>query len=117
LHLKSSTEWIAYVQSRRPDKGTKPADIPSSPRNTYGEQWLGWGDWLGTGNVAPFRKKFRSFEEARAFARTLGCRTKDDWDAWSKIPGNRPVNIPASPASTYKNKGWIDWHDFLQQPE
>jgi hypothetical protein len=75
---------------------------------------LSWGDWFGTGNIAPFRKKSRPFEEARAFAHTLGFRTKDDRDAWSTIPGNRRANIPASPASTYKNKGWIDWPDFLQ---
>lgn len=116
LQLESSTQWYAYVQGKRPDKGTKPHDIPSSPHGTYETEWRGWGDWIGRPeNIAPFRKQFRSFEEARAFARTLGLRTGDDWQKWSVIPGNRPRDVPSRPESTYREH-WISWSDFLQPP-
>ncbi len=114
LKLKSSTEWYAYVQGRRPDLGPKPVDIPSSPHGAYEDDWQGWGDWLGTGNVAPFRRVFRPFAEARTFARTLNLRTGDDWDRWGRIRGNRPPDIPSSPEIVYRNQGWISYADFLQ---
>jgi hypothetical protein len=47
----------------------------------------------------------------------VDAHTGEDWNVWCRETGNRPANIPASPAGTYKNKGWIDWPDFLQQPE
>ncbi|HWA85892.1 MAG TPA: DEAD/DEAH box helicase family protein [Opitutus sp.] len=114
LQLKSSTEWYGYLHGARPEKGEKPDDIPSSPNHVYSDNWLGWGDWLGTGNVAPFRKVFRPFAEARAFARTLGLRTSEDWDRWGRMPGNRPLDIPSRPEVAYRDQGWISYADFLQ---
>ena len=116
LQLKSSTEWYAYTHGNLSEKPAKPDDIPASPHNVYAEHWQGWGDWLGTGNVAPFRKKFRPFAEARAFARTLGLRTGEDWDRWCRIPGNRPPDIPANPEIKYRSDGWTSYADFLQPP-
>jgi len=116
LQLESSTGWQAYIEGKRTEKEPLPADIPRTPRNAYREQWQGWGDWLGTGNVAPFRKKFRPFEEARTFARTLGLRTGDDWQKWSAILGNRPFDIPSRPESTYADQGFTTYRDFLQPP-
>ena len=44
LGLKSRDGWREYCKS-----GSKPADIPASPNNTYAEAgWIGMGDWLGT---------------------------------------------------------------------
>src|SRR5437879_6372364 len=48
LNLKSRTEWERYCKS-----GQKPPDIPVRPGPTYGSEFKGWGDWLGTGAVAP----------------------------------------------------------------
>jgi superfamily II DNA or RNA helicase len=117
LQLESSTQWQAYLDGKRPEKEKLPADIPRSPRNVYREQWKGWGDWIGRPeNIAPFQKKFRSFEEARIFARTLGFKISTEWYAWSEVPGNRPPDIPANPAGAYKSQGFINWPDFLQPP-
>jgi superfamily II DNA or RNA helicase len=116
LQLRSSTQWYAYTHGKLPEKPAKPDDIPASPHNVYAEHWRGWGDWLGTGNVAPFRKKFRPFAEARAFARTLGLRTGDDWDRWCRTPGNRPPDIPANPEIKYRSDGWLSYADFLLPP-
>lgn len=115
LQLKSSTEWYAYVKKLRSDKGAKPEDIPSSPHNVYRTQWVSWGDWIGRPeNVAPFRKQFRTFEEARAFARTLGLKNCSAWKAWSRTPGNRPTDIPSGPDKVYRDQGFTTYRDFLQ---
>lgn len=117
LQLRSSTEWYAYTHGQFPDQMPKPSDVPASPKTVYADHWRGWGDWLGTGNVAPFEKKFRPFTEARAFARALGLHTGADWDRWCRIPGNRPADIPASPETVYRTQGWVSYADFLRPPD
>ena len=48
LGLTGKTAWGAWCKG-----GARPADIPADPRRTYkGKGWAGYGDWLGTGNVA-----------------------------------------------------------------
>jgi hypothetical protein len=75
------------------------------------------GDWLGTGNIATFLKKYRSFREARAFAHKLKLRGQSEWFAFCKgeMPrlGRLPSDIPATPASIYANKGWVNWGHWL----
>ncbi|MDP2137200.1 MAG: DEAD/DEAH box helicase family protein [Candidatus Didemnitutus sp.] len=116
LHLTGSLEWPRYLKGDFPDKPPLPPDIPKSPRNVYRGLWLGWGDWLGTGNIAPSDHTFRSFKSACLFVRGLGFKTGKEWFAWSKISGNRPRDIPSNPAAYYKDKGWTNWPDFLQSP-
>ena len=57
--------------------------------------------------------EFLPFEEARAFARSLGLKKRDEgWHKWAASE-NRPKNIPSSPHRIYKNKGWKDYGDWL----
>ena len=46
LNLKTQAQWSEYCKS-----GSKPMDIPANPARTYGGQWAGFGDWLGTGRT------------------------------------------------------------------
>jgi superfamily II DNA or RNA helicase len=112
LGLKNLAEWEDYCKS-----GKKPADIPAGPSRPYKEQWKGWGDWLGTGTIAPKDRKFRPFEEARTFARSLGLKSKEDWANYCKS-GRRPHDIPQKPYRSY-NKDWVWWGDWLgyENPE
>lgn len=114
LQLGGSLNWPRYVRGEFPDKPLKPADIPASPKNAYAAEWQGWGDFLGSGNVAPKDRVFRPFEEARAYVRTLGFRTGEEYRAWHKT--TRPADLPSSPNSTYADEGFVDWADFLQAP-
>jgi len=105
LRLKGHKDWCEYSKS-----GKRPEDIPSHPRETYKEEWKGFGDWLGTGNIANFNKKFRSFKEGRKFARSLGLKSFGEWGAYCKS-NKRPKDIPAAPWRTYERewKGTKDW--------
>jgi hypothetical protein len=108
LGLKSNIDWLAY---RR--RGQLPSDIPTHPHVVYKDKgWLGLGDWLGTGNVAPRFIKYRPLEEARAFVRSLGLKNRHDWQAFCRS-GKLPSDIPATPGSTYKGKGWVSEGDWL----
>jgi hypothetical protein len=71
LKLKSSEEWKEYCRS-----GKKPLDIPVNPRQVYGKEWKGFGDWLGTGTIASYNIKFRSYTEARNFVHPLNLKDK-----------------------------------------
>jgi len=55
--------------------------------------------------------RWRPFEEARTFVRALGLKTQKEYQEWSKS-GNRPTDIPGSPAIIYKAQ-WEGWADFL----
>ena len=108
LKFQNVNEWRAFCQS-----GKLPADIPAGANRAYKDKgWASWGDWLGTGNIANYNKKYRPFEEAREFARSLKFSSGNEWNAFCKS-GKRPADIPAKPSETYKNKGWIGMGDWL----
>jgi Phage-integrase repeat unit len=89
LKLRSQAEWTKYRKS-----GRKPRDIPSNPNRTYKNEWKGFGDWLGTGTIAPFEMEFRPFEEARQYVHKLGIKNYIEWIDYCKS-GNKPADIPA----------------------
>ena len=53
-----------------------------------------------------------SFAASRAYARKLKLLNDRAWREWCKS-GKRPNNIPASPAMTYRDQGWVSWPDWL----
>jgi hypothetical protein len=103
LGLKSNTKWREYCKS-----GDKPDDIPAQPDVIYKNEWKGWGDFLGTGNV--LKKEFKDFESAREFVLSLGLKSNTKWKEYCKS-GNKPDDIPAQPDVVYKKdfKGYGDW--------
>ena len=106
--IKNKKEWCEYCRT-----GNKPLNIPGRPEITYKKQgWEGYGDWLGTGNVALFKKSFLTYEEAKLFVNSLGLKNIAEWKKY-KISGNKPANIPSYPSDTYKNKGWNGFGDWL----
>ena len=118
LKLKSRTEWEDFCQGRLPSKGRLPPDIPATPNNTYADKgWKNWGDWLGTGTIAPRLREYRSFCEARVFVRKLKLKGRKEWSAFSKgrmlFKGRLPSDIPAFPNRTYADKGWEGMGDWL----
>jgi hypothetical protein len=104
LGFESSSAWGKWASS---DK--RPVDIPSNPNLAY-EEWAGYGDWLGTGNIQTGNMQFRPFEEARAYVQSLGLAGHAAWVSWC-ASGSRPRDIPAVPNRVYEE--WKDWGDWL----
>ncbi len=118
LKLTCKNEWTSYCKGELPDKALKPNDVPATPNITYKDSgWQGWGDWLGTGTVPQKSMKDRPFEEAREFARSLELGSVSDWKKYCKgehlEKSPKPDDLPESPNSAYKDKGWIGWNDWL----
>ena len=106
LGLASKVAWQAWCKA-----GNRPLDVPSTPDRAYkGTGWQGWGAWLGTGNQRS--KEFLLYDEAQAFARSLGWTNQTEWYAWCR-KGSRPPNVPSRPDQTYKNGGWQGWGHWL----
>ena len=90
----------------------RPKDFPSTPYQVYINEWKGWGDFLGTGNISVRRKKeWMSFQDAKALMQSQGIRTHGQFQEWSKSK-KRPKDFPSHPQRTYKNE-WRGWRDFL----
>jgi len=108
LGLRSATEWSLYIKS-----GQLPNDIPRNPHKVYADKgWLGFGDWLGTEAVATSRRSYRTFPEAREYARSLKLRSQKHWFDFARTD-ERPQDIPAQPEQTYAGRGWSGWGDWL----
>jgi len=58
------------------------------------------------------KKQFRSFENARKFAKSLKLKKQEDWKQY-KTQQNFPFDLPKKPQEAYKNKGWKGWGNFL----
>ena len=117
LKLKSEKEWEQYRRGKL--KGYKPIaeDIPKYPRRVYkGQGWQGISDWLGNGKVNG-KRNYRPFEEAREFIRSLKLKSQKEWNQYSKGDFKnhkpRPEDIPSSPSTIYKDKGWQGLRDWL----
>jgi hypothetical protein len=98
LKLKNLAEWNDYCTS-----GNKPEYVPSHPNGTYKKEFKGYGDFLGTGNISPKDKAYRSFKEAREFVRALKLKNNKEWVAYCKS-GNKPDDIPSTPRDVYKSR-------------
>ena len=72
--------------------------------------------WSLTTEVFAEAQEVRSavlpFDEALAFARSLGLSSQAAWRAWCK-EGLRPASVPSRPAEVYKGAGWQGWGQWL----
>jgi hypothetical protein len=118
LQLKDDKEWKLFCSGKLKNRGTLPSDIPKAPQVVYAKEgWAGLGDWLGTGTVATFKRTYRSFKKARAFARALKLKNVNEWYLFCKglLPekGKLPSDIPAAPGYKYSKSGWKGVSDWL----
>src|SRR5215213_2175241 len=59
----------------------------------------------------PRAKRWRDFEEAREYARSLGLNGSRGWQEYCKS-GQKPGDIPARPEHVYA-EDWSDYRDWL----
>jgi len=105
LNFNSTTEFTNYWR-----KGKLPKNMPSKPRVVYlNNGFISMPDFLGYNSMF---QEWMNFEEARTFARTLGLKSESDWENYAKSE-MRPPNLPKTPFTVYKNKGFISIPDFL----
>ena len=104
LGIRTFIQYGEYCTS-----GNKPNFIPSIPYRVYPNDWLSWGDFLGT--KPGWIGEYKPFVEARDYVWSLGIKSQDEWQEYSKS-GKRPFDIPANPKSVYGNE-FISLFDWL----
>jgi superfamily II DNA/RNA helicase len=104
LKLKSTTQWKQLCINKK-----IPNNIPRTPNIVYSNQWKGWPDWLNTGNKSSRIQNSKSYDEAKKIVHSLNIKNNKEWGRLK----NKPEGIPSAPQKFYKNKGWINWSDFL----
>ena len=94
--------------------GGIPDGIPLAPAVAYKKKgWKSWGDWLGNGNFKPGDNIYLEFSKAREIARSFKLNSNKDWNKRFLLENYGKSDLPASPDSIYRNKGWISWPDWL----
>ena len=118
LGLKSQNEWFSYSKGALNKKGERPGDIPSCPNLVYKDSgWISFGDWTGSGFIAPQYSTYLPFAEAREIVRRLGLKNQKEWIMYTRgeISGlpPKPKKIPSTPERAYKGEGWIGVGDWI----
>ena len=104
--VRTRREFYQWVRS-----GQRPENFPSTPSQAYKKDWISWGDFLGTGNIAAQKVEWMSFSQAKAFIQTQDIQSAAGFNAWKK-KGLKPANFPSRPEKIYK-ENWTSWGDFL----
>ncbi|MDA9596964.1 DEAD/DEAH box helicase family protein [Flavobacteriaceae bacterium] len=108
LNIKSSTQWKEFCKS-----GKRPPNIPSNPNSYYRDNWISWGDFLGTGRVADGKQEWISYQGFKEFVKSKKIKSKNEWIDYIKS-NDLPTNIPRYPEGVYKRKGeWKGYNDVF----
>ena len=97
--VKSAREWYRLGNKR-------PTNMPSTPENTYKDQWVNWPTFLKNGKKP--NGSFVSYDEASLWAKNNSIKTGIQWVALK----NKPENIPSYPDNVYIEE-WVGWAAFL----
>ena len=111
LKIEGQKEWFKFTKSQK-----FPDFLPKQPNRYYAESgWISFGDWLGTGYVAPSRREFLKFEFAKKYVQKLKIKSAQDWRKFirGELTGIViPSYIPKNPDQKYKSE-WVSWSDWL----
>ncbi len=115
LKLSSYKEWVKYCKGELTDLPPRPRDIPKCPYAVYKDKgWKSMPDWLGTDGRP---SEYRPFEEARSFVRSLKLSSYKEWLRYCRkgieTYPPKPKDIPNTPQTVYKDKGWVGTRDWL----
>jgi len=117
LGLTSWAEWRAFKRGEfARTLGTIPHDIPRTPDKVYeSDGWVDYPDFMGYRSHKNFSC---SYEQARKFARSLKLNSAKHWRQYFKGQLDNdlppfPNDMPKNPHIVYRDKGWINWQDFL----
>ncbi|MEO0335806.1 MAG: helicase-related protein, partial [Pseudomonadota bacterium] len=98
--IKTKREFQAWAKA-----GNKPDDIPANPDQVY-KDWQGWNHFLSVG------EKWMSYYEAQALMIFHGINSWEEYQNW---PAHieRPANLPKTPQTVYRGKGWEGFRTFF----
>lgn len=107
LGIKSVNEWRIWKNNNE-----KPHNIPANPYQKYKEEWISWGDFLGTNYIANNKRNYISYVNARRINTNLGFNSQNEYRKW--ITKHTEYNMPVDAYHVYsKRDEWVSWSDYL----
>lgn len=100
--IRTIKDYLLFVQKQS-------FNLPSQPRDIYGELWSGWRDWLGTKRTVVSIRQFLPFEDARTIVRSKGLKTIKEYHIFIK---KQNLNLPHDPQKIYREQ-WISFYDWF----
>ena len=80
--------------------------LPSAPNVFYKDRgWIDWPSFFGKTKAS-----YPIYEEAKRIVQENGITSQADYKS-----SYQALRLPAAPDVSYKDKGWIDWYDFLSK--
>jgi superfamily II DNA or RNA helicase len=107
-NIKSVKEYRKFFNEN------KNYNIPKNPEITYKNEWISYGDYLGTDSLASniIKNHRYSFDEAKNVLKPFGLKNVSDYKKIRNSSVENKLKLPANPDQIYKNE-WISWGDFL----
>ena len=105
IELKNKQAWSEYSKSNK-----RPSNIPGTPTQTYKNEWIGWGDWLGTGTIANQDRVYLSVVEAKPVIKKLckehGINNDKEWKRFAKTHGKllAELHLPSNFLDIYSKE-------------
>ncbi len=107
-NIKSSTIYEEFYEKNKHLK------IPKWPEVTYKNEWISWGDYLGTGTIASNElKNYRlSYNEARNLMIKNKITNTSEYKIFRNKNEENKLILPANPDGSYKNE-WRGYGEFF----
>lgn len=89
----------------------RPSNFPSLPKRAYPNEWISWGEFLGTGNLR--YGNYLSYNEAMKYVRSVEppITKYEEFVKWI-TSGRKPDFIPRRLDTVYKSE-WTGFNDFI----
>jgi len=114
FRLTTQTKYRELLQQEGSllNEGFNGRPLPNKPDMEYsGRGWISWDDFLGT------HINCNGYEITRTFIHSLKLKDRADWNKYCNGELNqrpsRSEKVFIRPDITYKEDGWISWHDWL----
>ena len=92
------TEWRKYRKEKKVE------NIPFKLSRTYSRDWKGEPHF--------FETEIFSYVDAKNFIQKFNLKSSRDYFKFMKTEDSI-INLPTVPNRKYKNKGWVNWKEFL----
>jgi hypothetical protein len=108
IGLKTEVDFYTWrTTTMRPDT------FPPDPYRYYGDEFEGWGKFLGTNRVANQDRTYWEYDQAKAFLKPLHIQSRKSFKQLFDM-GVIPSQIPKRADAYYMKHGtWVSFSDFL----
>jgi signal recognition particle subunit SEC65 len=106
LGINFQTEYLKQQRHKEDPR------LPGHPQEYYKDKgWVNWPEFFG-------RKRpeyYPTYEEAQQAVRILGIKNATEYVKQKRF--KEDPRLPSNPHRYYKDKGWVDWPEFLVKQE